>query len=233
MLIFMYSENDFVPISILQHILFCERRAALVLLENLWDDNISTAEGTVLHERAHQAETDSRGTLIVARGLWLRSFWLGLCGKADVVEFQLLNDEADKLGARLTGKEGLYRPFPVEYKRGHLRSEKSFEVQLCAQALCLEEMLDTEVVAGALYYGKTRRRKEIKFDKLLRDQTKSAVLKVHELLKSGVTPRVQYQKKCDFCSLSSQCLPKVTGTQRSVARYLVQAYKEQGDEASS
>ncbi|MDD5486031.1 MAG: CRISPR-associated protein Cas4 [Dehalococcoidales bacterium] len=228
----MYSEDDFVPISILQHVLFCKRRAALVLLENLWEDNISTAEGSVLHEHAHQVATDSRNTLIVVRSLWLRSFRLGICGKADVVEFQLLDGDCNNQGISLAGRPGLFRPFPVEYKRGRLRSELSFEVQLCAQGLCLEEMLGIEVVSGALYYGKTRRRKEIQFDKYLRDRTESAALSIHELLKSGVTPRVRYQKKCDYCSLSGQCLPKITGIRKSVTGYLAQAYREQEYETS-
>jgi len=226
----MYSEDDFVPVSALQHVLFCERRAALILLEGLWEDNVSTAEGNLLHERAHQAETESRDTLVIVRGLWLRSFRLGLYGKADIVEFHLLDDDNRSSGASLAGKSGLYRPFPVEYKRGRLRSELSFEIQLCAQALCLEEMLGTKVVSGALYYGKTRRRKEIRFDEPLRNRTESAALRVHEIVESGITPRVRRQKKCNFCSLNAQCLPEATGVRKSVTRYLAQASSEEKDE---
>jgi CRISPR-associated exonuclease Cas4 len=219
----MYGEDDLLPISALQHLLFCERRAALVCLEGLWRDNTFTAEGTVLHEQTHQAETESRGNLRIARSLWLRSLRLGLSGKADVVEFQRVDGTQPGTGVTLPGVAGIWQPFPVEYKRGSLRSEASFEVQLCAQALCLEEMLGITVPAGALYYGKTRRRLEIQFDETLRKQTETAARRLQELFAAGITPVARPEVKCKSCSLNDLCLPEATSGRKSVAVYLKKA----------
>lgn len=229
-----YTEDELLPISMLQHLQFCERRAALVYLEGLWQDNVSTAEGELLHERTHQAETENRNDLRIVRGLWLRSLRLGLCGKADVVEFRLLENDDDKKGITLAGMPGLWRPFPVEYKRGRLRREASFEVQLCAQGLCLEEMLEIELISGALYYGKTHRRQEIQFDKFMRERTEAAALRIHQLFSSGITPKAQPQPKCRFCSLNSLCLPKIAKGHKSVRSYMMQATApEEVNETSS
>lgn len=216
----MYGEEELLPISALQHLLFCERRAALILLEGLWQDNVFTAEGGVLHEQTHQAETECRGNLRIARGLWLNSLRLGLCGRADVIEFQLVDHTQLGMTIPLAGADGAWCPFPVEYKRGRLRSEESFEVQLCAQALCLEEMLNISISAGAVYYGKTRRRLEIPFDQTIRDKTEAAAKRLHELVSSGITPKARPQAKCRSCSLVDVCLPAAMSQRRDVRRYL-------------
>jgi len=220
-----YEEEELLPISALQHLLFCERRAALILLEGLWQDNIFTAEGSVLHEQVHQIETESRGSLRIARGLWLRSLHLGLCGRADVVEFQRLADNAQRSTATtLPDVEGLWQPFPVEYKRGRLRNEVSFEIQLCAQALCLEEMLSIQVFAGAIYYGKARRRLEVPFNHKIRDKVEVAAKRLHALVSSGITPTVRPQAKCRLCSLIDVCLPAAMSRRKDVPKYLKLAY---------
>ncbi|GFP21256.1 CRISPR-associated exonuclease Cas4 [Candidatus Hakubella thermalkaliphila] len=219
----MYGEEELLPISALQHLLFCERRAALICLEGQWQDNIFTAEGGLLHEQTHQAETEHRGNLRLARGLWLRSLTLGLYGRADVIEFQLVGDAQPGMAIPLPDADGLWRPFPVEYKRGRLRSEESFEVQLCAQALCLEEMRGINIPAGALYYGKTRRRLEISFDRAIRERTKNAANRLHELVSAGITPPARPQAKCRSCSLVGVCLPAATSQRGDVKRYLKQA----------
>lgn len=231
----LYTEDDLLPISALQHLLFCERRAALVCLERLWQDNVSTAEGNILHEKAHQTETESRIDLRIARGLWLRSSRLGIYGKADVVEFQLLDNSDKSQGITLAGEQGIWQPFPVEYKRGRLRDEMSFETQLCAQGLCLEEMLGIKVNSGALYFGQTHRRLEIDFNKALREQTEAAAMRIHEIVKSGITPIAQPEPKCQFCSLNGICLPKVARGRKSVSRYITNATKplEDTHEASA
>lgn len=216
----LFNEDELLPISALQHLLFCERRAALVCMEGLWQDNTSTAEGSVLHDRAHQTETESRNDLRIARGLWLRSLRLGIYGKTDIVEFRLLDNADKNCGITLAGEQGIWRPFPVEYKRGRLREEMSFETQLCAQGMCLEEMLGIEVTSGALYFGLTHRRLEIDFDKTLREQTESAAMRIHEIVKSGVTPKAQPEPKCQFCSLNGLCLPKAAGGRKSVSSYI-------------
>jgi len=203
-----YVEDDLLPLSALEHLVFCERQCALIHIEQLWDENQATMEGRHLHERPHDAGTEARGVVRTSRGLMVRSLRLGLSGKADVVEFhQLPSGSAD--GVRLDGATGHWRPYPVEYKRGKLRHQPSYEVQLCAQALCLEEMLGVAVPVGALFYGKSARRQVIAFDENLRRQTETAAARLHELFAQGETPVAIYvQAKCGECSLLSVCLPK-------------------------
>ena len=226
----MFNEEDLLPISRLQHFLFCERRAALVAIEGIWEDNLFTVEGTHLHQKVDdEVPPESRGDLRVTRGLLLHSFELGLSGKADVVEFHRVCEEEVATPPRsgdtataipLAGASGLWRPYPVDYKRGRLRHEEGFEVQLCAQALCLEEMMGVVVPEGAVYYGKPRRRLVVAFDEALRTMTREAARRLHGLIDSGRTPQARYEKKCDSCSLFSLCMPKVTGARRTVQRYM-------------
>lgn len=175
----------------------------------------------MLHNQAHEAQTESRKDLRIARGLWLRSLRLGLSGRADVVEFEHV--DKSQQGILLSGAEGLWKPFPVEYKRGRLRSEESFEVQLCAQALCLEEMLGIEIPCGALYYGKTRRRLELPLDKNIRDKTENAASRLHELISRGLTPAAKPEEKCKFCSLHEVCLPEAMNRRKNVKSYIERA----------
>lgn len=215
-----FAEDELLPVSALQHLLFCERRAALVHIEGAWGDNVFTVEGAHLHDRTHRAETEKRGELRVVRGLWLRSLRLGLIGKADVVEFHRVVEAAEPSGVRLDGAGGEWRPVPVEYKRGRLRREEGYEVQLCAQGICLEEMLDAAVSGGAIFFGKTRRRLDVVFDGKLRVRTEEAVGRLRELLAARRTPPARYEKKCEKCSLLPACMPKVTGGRRSAAAYV-------------
>lgn len=222
----MFTEDDFLPISLLQHLLFCPRRAALVHIEGIWSDNIFTALGQNMHERVHTTEVESRKDLRVTRGLLLRSFTLGVTGKADVVEFHRLDAiESDSLSVdlgviKLKGVGGLWRAYPVEYKSGHLRHEVGYEIQLCAQAICLEEMLGTHIPAGSIYYGKTGRRLDLVFDSELRLATETACRQLHSVLNSGETPPAKYEPKCAKCSLLDFCLPKAVGKNRSVKSYM-------------
>lgn len=196
-------------------------------IEGLWDENVFTAEGTILHERTDELGTEVRGDLRIARGLRLRSLHLGLSGKTDVVEFQRVPE--GKTGVTLEGVDGLWQPMPVEYKRGKLRKEEGYEIQLCAQALCLEEMLDAEIPSGAIYYGKTKRRLEIAFNEKLRRETESAVMRLHELLQGSDTPKAVRGPKCEKCSLIDICLPKATGKGHSARLYLSRAIAEVGE----
>ena len=220
----MFEEDDLLPISALQHLLFCERRAALVHIEGLWDENPFTVEGHLLHERSDDTATEVRGDIRIARGLRLRSLRLGLIGKADVVEFRRATE--CNTGARLENVPGLWQPVPVEYKRGRLRHEEGYEIQLCAQALCLEEMLNVDVPVGAIYYGQTRRRLELVFTEDLRSETEAATVRLHKLLKSDATPKAECGPKCEHCSLLDLCLPKATNGQRNVHKYLSRAIAE-------
>lgn len=204
----MYSEEDLLQLSALQHLVFCERQCALIHLEQVWEDNPLTVQGSQLHEKVDAGLGESRGDLRIARGLPLRSFRLGLAGRADAVEFH-----------RQPSGE-VWRPFPVEYKRGQPKSHRADEIQLCAQALCLEEMLAIPVPAGALFYGEPRRRHEVSFDAELRRLTEDAASRLHRLIASGVTPPPVREPKCDRCSLIGVCLP---GAPRVSARAYLDA----------
>lgn len=206
----MYNEDDLLPISALQHLMFCPRQCALIHLEQAWSENALTAGGRVLHERAHQAGDEFNGDILVVRSLRIRSLALGLSGIADVVEFHP-TDIDDPGGATLPGSPGRWRPYPVEYKRGRKKTGDCDNVQLCAQAMCLEEMLDCQIHEAALFYGKTRRRTVVNLDNRLRTLTLQTALQLHRMIRTAETPPPQYSAKCDNCSLIEQCMPRQIG----------------------
>jgi CRISPR-associated exonuclease Cas4 len=202
-----YNIDDLIQLSSLQHYAFCPRQCALIHVEQVWAENRLTAEGRIMHEHVHEEGDESRGDVRIERGASLRSLRLGLIGKADVVEY---HRQAD----------GTWQAFPVEYKRGKPKPDHSDKIQLCAQALCLEEMLNATVSAGALFYGKTRRRLDVDFDEALRLETQNIAKQTHALIESGQTPKPVYAKRCESCSLMAQCLPKAMQKKRSVESYL-------------
>jgi len=208
-----WTEDDLIPLSALQHLVFCRRQCALIHVEQIWDENLFTAEGRIMHERVHEADRESRGDVRIERGVPLRSLRLGLIGKADVVEFHRVGEDK-------------WRPFPVEYKRGKPKVDESDKVQLCAQAMCLEEMLNVEIDKGAVFYGKTRRRLDVSLDQGLREETEKAARDAHELLALGRTPEAAYTKKCKSCSLINYCLPKIIQKKPSVEQYLQKAVED-------
>ena len=212
----MSFEDNLLPLSGLQHLLFCERQCALIHIEQLWAENRFTAEGRIMHERVHKEDRESRGAIRVEYSMALRSLRLGLIGKADVVEFHREGDPP----------EAKWLPFPVEYKRGKPKKDNSDKVQLCAQALCLEEMLDVTVKSGALFYGKTRHRQDVDFDDRLRGETEETAAGFHRLFEAGKTPKAVYTKRCDSCSMKNLCLPKTVDKSRSIERYLIDAVGE-------
>ncbi len=203
----MYSEDDLLMLSALQHLLFCERQCALIHVEQQWEENRLTAEGQIMHERVHENGSESRGNIRIENGVALRSLRMGLIGKADVVEYHKQPDN-------------IWLPFPVEHKRGKAKQDSSDRVQLCAQAMCLEEMLGVAIPQGALFYGKTRRRKDVVFDEALRQETENAAVRLHDLISSGRTPAPEYSKKCERCSLINTCMPKSMEKHHSVKSYL-------------
>lgn len=209
-----YTEDDLIAISALQHLAFCERQCALIHIEQLWDENRLTAEGRIMHEHVHEAGGESRGDVRTERGVPLRSLRLGLIGKADVVEFHKTEG-------------GNWHPYPVEHKRGKPKPEDCDKIQLCAQAMCLEEMLGIEVPSGAIFYGRTRHRVDVEFDRAIREETERAAKKAHDLISSGHTPKPVYAKKCKSCSLINHCLPEVLQKEGSAKMYLNQAVKEE------
>jgi len=218
-----YTENELLPISGLQHLIFCERQAALIHLERQWADDSRTVDGEFRHKTVHETapRRERRGTTIVVRGLLLQSMELGIAGIADVVEFH--KSTCSGIGSpttKLPGAKGFWSPFPVEYKRGRPKAHSADEVQLCAQAFCIEEMLDVEVPEGALFYGKEQRRVSVEFDEGLRKKTIKAAERFHEIIKSGNTPPATKSKKCNLCSLKGLCMPGVVARRRSAKRYL-------------
>lgn len=216
-----YQEDDFLQLSGLQHFKFCRRQWALIHIENQWAENFRTTDGAILHENAHNAAfTESRGELLITRDLRIFSKTLGLSGACDVVEFHQSPD-----GIPLKKRTGLWQPYPVEYKRGHPKESTTDELQLCAQAMCLEEMLCCEVPEGALYYGEIRRRKTISFSAELRQEVQSLAAEMHALYDRGWTPKVKPSKSCNACSLKELCLPKLLKN-RSVASYLHHVMEE-------
>lgn len=198
----MFTEDQLLPISALQHLLFCERQCALIHLEQAWAENQFTAEGRILHNRAHDAPDESRPGVRITHSLPVRSLTLGLSGQCDVVEFY--DDNTITV---------------IEYKRGKPKSHSADEVQLCAQALCLEEMLTTTIPGGALFYGQRKRRTEIPFDSALRKLTIETAVKLHNLIDSRQTPPAIRGKHCDSCSLIDICLPDSLRFKRGAAAW--------------
>lgn len=232
-----FTERDLLPLSALQHLVFCERQAALIHVEHQWRDNVLTIEGSRLHSRVHDSgpRRERRGDCIICRGLALRSLELGLAGRADVVEFHRADpsteDAAKEPGSAiaLPGEAGCWTVFPVEYKRGRPKSDRCDEVQLCAQALCLEEMLGTTIPAGALFYGKQQRRDDVVFDLKLRAIVTATADRLHELASTGETPKAIKTAKCRRCSLLALCMPEAM-TRRSASGYIRRVVGEQAPE---
>ncbi|MCL5267956.1 MAG: CRISPR-associated protein Cas4 [Bacteroidetes bacterium] len=207
----MYTEDDFFQISALQHYVYCPRQCALIHVEDVWHDNVYTVRGDILHEKVDTDTYESRGTIKTVRGLKIHSFRLGISGRCDVVE--VLNGQA-----RMPVQRGaLIRP--VEFKSGEPKEDISDKVQLCAQALCLEEMMNTSVTHGAFFYAKIRRRVQVEIDEELRKQTKEIIASVRELITNRRTPAAEYSAKCRNCSLEPICLPKAM-SDRKLKSYL-------------
>jgi CRISPR-associated exonuclease Cas4 len=210
-----YSDDDLLPISGIQHFAFCRRQWALIHIEQQWSDNALTIGGDFMHERAHNEKAhEVRDGVHTVRGLSVASRVLGLTGKCDVVEFHPCDD-----GIPLRGKKGLFTPYPVEYKSGQSKADDCDRLQLCAQAMCLEEMLACAIPEGALYYGKTRRREEVELDEPLREAVRAAAGEMHAMFMRRHTPRVRTGKHCKRCSLADLCLPSL-GLARSAAAYI-------------
>jgi CRISPR-associated exonuclease Cas4 len=214
-----HDEDCLLSLSGIQHLAFCERQWALIHLERQWAENQRTVEGRHLHERVHNPFLcDGVRGRLVARAVPLVSRRLGLYGQADVVEFRPASLEEG--GVPLTGRGGLWFPSPVEYKRGKPKRDERDEVQLCAQAMCLEEMMETTLPDGDLYYGQTRRRTRVRFTAELRRRVEELSRRMHELCKAGLTPPATKGTRCRLCSLMDVCLPGITRRPRSVTGYI-------------
>lgn len=213
-----YSEGEFLQLSGLQHFKFCRRQWALIHIEQQWADNFRTVDGSLMHQNAHDSDfRESRGDLFITRGVSVFSSTLGVSGQCDVLEYH-----RNTTGIPIRGKEGFWQPYPVEYKRGSPRADTGDTLQLCGQAICLEEMLCCDIPEGALYYGEIRRRVPVQFTEELRGQVQELLAQMHDLYRRGYTPKVKPSKSCNACSLKELCLPKLMKN-RSVATYLKDA----------
>jgi len=200
-----YKEEDFLLLSGIQHFVFCKRQWALIHIEQQWQENLRTIEGGILHERTHDNNMkESRGDLIISRGMGIFSSILGLTGTCDVVELHKFPD-----GVHIFGREGRYKPIPVEYKKGKPKGDESDILQLCAQAMCLEEMMLCEIPEAFMFYGETRHRLRVVLDESLREHVRVIAKEMHELYGRRYTPKVKPSKSCKACSLSELCVPKL------------------------
>lgn len=213
-----YTQDELLPLSGIQHFLFCRRQWALIHIERQWQENALTAEGRIMHKRADDPFfTETRNGVITARSVPVASYRLGLSGICDVVEFTSSPD-----GVRLPNKDGLYLAAPIEYKRGKEKHDHSDETQLCAQAMCLEEMLSLNIPRGYLYYGETRHRVQIEFTAELRTLVKTMADEMHNYFSRGYTPKVKTSKTCRSCSLADICLPVLQEKVIAASKYINQ-----------
>lgn len=210
-----YKEEDFLQLSGLQHFKFCRRQWALIHIEKQWAENFRTTDGALMHKNAHdKGFRESREDILITRGMNVFSASLGISGECDVLEFHRCAN-----GISLNGRNGFWQPYPVEYKRGSFNERSGDMLQLCAQAMCLEEMLCCDIHEGALYYGETRRRMTVEFSKVLREKVQVSLGEMHQLYQRGYTPKVKPTKACNACSLKELCLPSLM-KKESVSAYL-------------
>jgi CRISPR-associated exonuclease Cas4 len=211
-----YSEDDYLLLSGIQHYAFCPRQWALIHIENLWQENYLTTAGRILHNKAHDGEVEKRGSLIIFRSVKVSSSRLGISGECDVLEFRQSEN-----GITLKNYDGLWLPYPVEYKRGKSKLDDCDRLQLCAQAVCLEEMLCCKIERGALFYGEPRRREEVDFTEELREKLETITEAMHKLFSRKHTPKSKPEKYCSSCSLKDFCLPSLCKkNEYTVRKYL-------------
>ena len=199
----MYNESSYIQLSSIQHYLYCPRQCALAYMEMLWSDNLHTSQGKHFHKKADEGKMSVANGVRVERSLPLYSDSLGLSGLADVVEFY---------------EDG--QIIPVEYKKGNKKADKTDKAQLCAQAICLEEMLNTDISFGYIFYGKAKRRLKVVFEPELRNLTLATITKIHEIMESGITPKPVFCEKCKSCSLSELCMPEAASKFETVSEYI-------------
>jgi CRISPR-associated exonuclease Cas4 len=217
-----YPPDEWLLLSGIQHFIFCRRQWALIHIEQQWQENALTAEGRILHRRADDVFfTEKRQGVIVARSVPVSSPGLGLTGLCDVVEFTAAPE-----GVQLPRRDGFYQPAPVEYKRGRKKHNHCDEAQLCAQAMCLEEMLATIIPTGYIYYAQTRRREAVTLTDDLRDKVLKAVQEMHAYYQRSYTPKVKPSKACRSCSLADICLPDLQNKVMAASKYIRQHMAE-------
>ncbi len=218
----MYDEDDYLALSGLQHFMYCRRQWALIHIEQQWAENERTIDGHLFHNVAHdKSRVEKRGNILITRGLYVKSSRLGMSGVCDVVEFHKSDD-----GISLFSYDDLWRPYPIEYKKGTPLAKNADELQLCGQAMCLEEMLMCDIPRGSLFYGETRRRENVEFTEQLRQKVVDFANEMHDLYEKGHTPKVKKQKGCNACSLKEICVPNL-GKTKSVSDYIENSLLEE------
>lgn len=217
-----YHEEDFLSLSGIQHFEFCRRQWALIHIEQQWEENLRTVEGNLFHKNAHDGySTEKRGNIIISRGMPVFSRTLGINGVCDIVEFHQQEN-----GIELFDRDGKFKVFPIEYKRGEPKDSDIDILQLVAQAMCLEEMLCCTIEEGSIFYGETHRRIKIKIDSHLKDKVKVRFKEMHEMYNRRHTPKVKTTKSCNACSLKNICLPKLCKN-KSAREYILNNIKEE------
>ena len=210
-----YEESEYLQLSGIQHFAFCRRQWALIHVEQVWAENLLTVKGDALHQRVHDdTKSEKRGAVLTVRAMFVSSSTLGFSGQCDVVEFR-----EDPEGITLHGRKGTWQPYPIEYKRGSPKKSDCDRLQLCAQAICLEEMLECSIPEGALFYGETKRRQTVEFDTDIRERVAAMAEEMHRLFSRKYTPKVKVGNFCRQCSLNNLCLPKLMKI-KSAAEYL-------------
>lgn len=210
-----YEEDDFLMLSGIQHFAFCRRQWALIHIEQLWEDNLRTVEGDLLHATCHDSySSESRKEVFLSRGMPIFSRSLGASGECDIVEFRKSSN-----GISLHGREGGYTVYPVEYKHGEPKDSEVDILQLVAQAICLEEMLGCEINTGAIFYGKTKRRQKVEITNEQRERVRALFAEMHGYVQRSYVPKGKFTKECNACSLKNLCLPKLCKI-KSVGDYL-------------
>lgn len=210
-----YREDDYLLLSGIQHFAFCRRQWALIHIEQLWEENVCTVEGNIVHDKCHDEDfREKRGDLLILRALRIVSARLGLVGQCDTVEFTRTKGD----GVTLHGEEWRWLPCPIEYKRGVPKEGLEDKLQLCAQGVCLEEMFCTQINKGYIFYNEIHRREEIEFTPDLRAKVAKYAKEMHEYFRAGKTPQVKPKKQCHSCSLKDLCLPRLAKIP-SVAEY--------------
>ena len=208
-----YKEDDFLMLSGIQHFKFCKRQWALIHIEQQWAENIRTVKGNLLHEKAHNGTaTEKRGDIIISRALPIHSRTLGASGECDVVEFHKNSN-----GINITGQQGKFKIYPVEYKKGSPKKGNEDISQLVAQAICLDEMFCCDIEIGYLYYGETKRRLKVDITEELKTDVRNCFKEMHQLYERRYTPKVKRSKSCNACSLKNICLPILFKKQSAVS----------------
>lgn len=211
-----YDEDAFLMLSGIQHFYFCKRQWALIHVEQQWAENQATMEGNYLHERADDPFlVESRKNFFISRAVPVSSAFLGLSGILDVLEFH-----QDHNGIVIPGKTGLWRPHIVEYKHGKPKKDLRDQVQLTAQVMCLEEQYHCQIMQGSFYYHTVNRRQNVPITEELRQLTKQLADEMHEIYRTGKTPKAEVKKNCQKCSLYDLCMPRLTKRKSSVKHYM-------------